>query len=66
MLNNGLSRYREALAAAQRASENHPELGFANWAVVELIEAAVRSGMTETAATACQRLTEMTAASGTD
>jgi DNA-binding CsgD family transcriptional regulator len=66
VLNNGLGRYTEALAAAQRASENHPELGFSNWAVAELIEAAVRSGMTETAAAAYRRLAEMTAASGTD
>ena len=66
MLNNGLGRYTEALTAARRASENHPELGFSNWAVVELIEAAVRSGMTETAAAAYRRLAEMTAASGTD
>jgi DNA-binding CsgD family transcriptional regulator len=66
VLNNGLGRYTEALAAAQRATENHPELGFSNWAVAELIEAAVRSGMTETAAAAYRRLAEMTAASGTD
>jgi tetratricopeptide (TPR) repeat protein len=66
MLNNGLSRYAEALAAAQRASANHPELGFANWALVELIEAAARSGMTEAAAGAYRRLAEMTSASGTD
>jgi DNA-binding CsgD family transcriptional regulator len=66
VLNNGLGRYAEALAAARRASENDPELGFANWALVELIEAAARSGMTETAAGAYRRLAEMTYASGTD
>jgi DNA-binding CsgD family transcriptional regulator len=66
VLNNGLGRYAEALAAAQRASENHPELGQSNWAMVELIEAAARSGMTEAAAGAYRRLAEMTGASGTD
>jgi DNA-binding CsgD family transcriptional regulator len=66
VLHNGLGRYAEALAAAQRASESRAELGFSNWAVVELIEAAVRSGITETAAGAFRRLAEMTAASGTD
>jgi hypothetical protein len=60
VLNNGLGSYTEALAAAQRASENHPELGYANWALVELIEAAARSGETEAAAHACRRLAEMT------
>ena len=66
VLNNGLGRYEEAVSAAQRASGNHSELGHANWAVVELIEAAARSGMRETAAGAYRRLAEMTGASGTD
>jgi DNA-binding CsgD family transcriptional regulator len=66
VLNNGLGRYAEALAAARRASENHPELGQSNWAMAELIEAAARSGMTETAAGAYRRLAEMTSASGTE
>jgi tetratricopeptide (TPR) repeat protein len=66
VLNNGLGRYSEALAAAQRASENHAELGHANWALPELIEAAARSGMTETAVGAYRRLAGMTTASGTD
>jgi len=52
--------------AARRASENHAELGHTNWAVAELVEAAARSGMTETAAGAYRRLAEMTGASGTD
>jgi hypothetical protein len=56
VLNNGLGSYTEALAAAQRASENHPELGYANWALVELIEVAARSGETEAAAHAGRRL----------
>jgi DNA-binding CsgD family transcriptional regulator len=66
VLNNGLSRYAEALTSARRGGENHPELGQSNWAMVELIEAAVRSGMTETAFGAYRQLAEMTSASGTD
>ncbi len=66
VLCNGLGRYQEALTAAQRASQNHFELGFSNWAVPELIEAAARSGMSETAAAAHRRLAEMTGVSGTD
>jgi DNA-binding CsgD family transcriptional regulator len=65
VLSNSLGRYQEALTAAQRASQNHFELGFSNWAVVELIEAAARSGMSETATGAYRRLAEMTGASGT-
>ena len=66
VLHNGLGRYAEALTAARRGSENHPELGQSNWAMAELIEAAARSGMTEIALGAYRRLAEMTSASGTD
>jgi hypothetical protein len=54
------------MVAAQRAAENPWDLAFATWAVIELIEAAARSGMHEIAASAYQRLAEQTAASGTD
>jgi hypothetical protein len=43
VLNNGLGRYEQALAAAQSASEHHLELVYTNWALIELIEAAARS-----------------------
>ena len=67
LLNNGLGRYQQALAAAQRATGHDSGLGRGeNWAVAELIEAATRGGMTETAADAYQRLAEMTSAAGTD
>jgi DNA-binding CsgD family transcriptional regulator len=67
LLNNGLGRYQQALAAAQRATGHDRGLGRGeNWAVAELIEAATRSGMTETAADAYRRLAEMTSAAGTD
>ncbi len=41
VLYNGLGRYGEALAAAQRASA-HVEAGVSAWALVELVEAGVR------------------------
>jgi ATP/maltotriose-dependent transcriptional regulator MalT len=66
VLNNGLGRYQQALAAAQRATANDRELGFANWALAELVEAAARTGMSETAAGAYRRLAEITGAAGTD
>jgi DNA-binding CsgD family transcriptional regulator len=66
VLSNGLGRYQEALAAAERAAENPWELSFLNWALVELVEAAARSGASGTAADAHRRLAERTAASGTD
>jgi DNA-binding CsgD family transcriptional regulator len=66
VLCNGLGRYEQALAAAEQACEYPPELGFCTWSLVELIEAAVRSGQAERASGALQRLTETTRASGTD
>jgi DNA-binding CsgD family transcriptional regulator len=66
VLGNGLGQYHKALVAAQRAAENPWELAFSTWALVELVEAAARSGATETAAGACDRFAVMTGASGTD
>jgi len=66
VLCNSLGRYQEALAAAQQTSADSPALWFSNWAVVEFIEAAARSGMPGRAAGALQRLSETTRASGTD
>jgi DNA-binding CsgD family transcriptional regulator len=66
VLYNSLGRYEEALAAAEQASQDSRALPPANWAVVELIEAATRSGAPERAAPALDRLSEMTRASGTD
>ncbi len=50
VLYNSLGRYEEALAAAQRASEDSPAVEFASWALVELVEAAMRSAVPERAA----------------
>jgi hypothetical protein len=66
LLNNGLGRYPDALAAARRATSYEADLGSMIWPMVELIEAAARSGVTETAAGACERFAVMTDASGTD
>jgi DNA-binding CsgD family transcriptional regulator len=63
---NSLGRYEEALATAQRASEDSPAVEFASWALVELVEAAVRSGVPERAAGAVQRLSGIARACGTD
>jgi DNA-binding CsgD family transcriptional regulator len=66
VLYNSLGRYEEALAAAQRASEDSPAVRFASWALVELVEAAVRSAVPERAAGALQRLSGIARACGTD
>jgi ATP/maltotriose-dependent transcriptional regulator MalT len=55
VLENGLGRYEAAVSAAQRACA-HDEIVLANWALVELIEAAVRSGRHEVAVNALDRL----------
>ena len=65
VLCNGLGRYKAALAAARRASE-HDDLGLFGWALVELVEAAVRAREPELAADAAERLSERTGLSGTD
>jgi DNA-binding CsgD family transcriptional regulator len=68
VLCNSLGRYEKALAAAQQVSQDSLA-GLrleANWALVELIEAAARSGMPERAVGALQRLSQTTRASGTD
>jgi DNA-binding CsgD family transcriptional regulator len=68
VLHNGLGRYEEALAAAQRAVDDSREVRVATWGLVELelIEAAARSGEAGLAADALARLSEITAASATD
>jgi DNA-binding CsgD family transcriptional regulator len=66
VLCNSLGRYEEALAAAQRVGEDSPAMHFTSWALVELVEAAVRSAVPERAAGALQRLSGMARACGTD
>jgi DNA-binding CsgD family transcriptional regulator len=68
VLNNGLGRYDRALTAAQRAfgSANQLVLGLSNWVLAELVEAAARTGTSDTAVEAHRQLAEMAAASGTE
>jgi len=66
VLYNGLGRYEDARAAALRATEHRHALAASNWGVVELVEAAARAGTPDLAADALKRLTDTTAASGTE
>jgi DNA-binding CsgD family transcriptional regulator len=65
VLYNGLGRYAEALTAARRVLDR-AELVPVNWAMPELIEAAVRTGARELAAETDRQLTDRSSASGTD
>jgi DNA-binding CsgD family transcriptional regulator len=63
---NGLGRYEEALAAAERAAEDPRGLGLWIRDLFELIEAAVRSGHQERAAGPLNQLREIAHSAGTD
>jgi DNA-binding CsgD family transcriptional regulator len=66
ILFNGLGRHEEALAAARPAAAETPELFLSAWALPELIEAGVRTGNTEVAGDALERLAEVAEAADTD
>ena len=66
VLHNSLGQYQEALAAAERGAGYQRELGFATWSLVELVEAAMRSGHPDRAAGALELLARTTSASGTE
>ena len=66
VLLNSLGRHEGALAAATQGAEYPHELAFSNWSLVELVEAAVRSGHVAEATEALRRLTSTTHPSGTD
>ena len=66
VLHNSLGRYEEALVMTRHAGDaTHPSW-WRNWGLVELIEAAVRSGEAGLAADALGRLSQTTRAGGTD
>jgi DNA-binding CsgD family transcriptional regulator len=65
LLHNGHRDYGEALAAARRACEQEDSIAF-GWALAELVEAACRAEALDEAATALERLSERTQASGTE
>jgi DNA-binding CsgD family transcriptional regulator len=66
VLYNGLGRYDDALAAAERVAEDPQGLGTPMWVLSDLIEAAVRSGKTGRAAGPLERLAEVAEANGTE
>ena len=66
VLCNGLGLYEEALAAARSACADPTEMVAHNWGMVELIESAVRTGKTDLAVAALDRLTGKARACGTD
>src|SRR4051794_13260616 len=66
ILFNGLARYDRALASAQRAADETPQVQFSPWASTELIEAAVRSARPEVAAAALEPVIAATAPCNTD
>jgi len=66
ILYNSLGRYGEALAEAQQAADQAPELYMSMWALPELIEAASRTGQRRLAADALGRLAEATSTGQTD
>ena len=66
VLYNGLARYHEAAAAARRAASTSFEPWVWMWALPELVEASARSGNTDVASDALERLAETTQPCGTD
>ncbi|NJP88902.1 AAA family ATPase [Nonomuraea sp. FMUSA5-5] len=67
VLGNGLGRYEEAYVAAERGAEHPQALGGTYMrSMVELVEAAARSGRRPRAAEVARTLDEMAQATGTD
>ena len=65
LLYDGLGRYEEAFTAAAEATRIPGEIWFSTFALIELIEAACRSGRPERGAEALEALSASTSASGT-
>jgi DNA-binding CsgD family transcriptional regulator len=63
---NGLGRYNDALAAAERAAEDPRGLGTPMWLLADLVEAATRTGKPERAADPLERLAEIAEANDSD
>jgi DNA-binding CsgD family transcriptional regulator len=66
ILYNGLGRYEKALAEAQSASGEAPDLYVSGWALPELIEGAIRTGRTQVAGEGLERLVEATGVGDSD
>ncbi|OBA64963.1 LuxR family transcriptional regulator [Mycobacterium sp. 1100029.7] len=65
VLYNGLGRYDDAFAAARQACE-HQDLGVFGFCLIELVEAAARSGERDAGRAALRQLEERALATGTD
>jgi DNA-binding CsgD family transcriptional regulator len=65
ILNNALGRYGTALEGARSGSEDDDQF-YVGWSLVELIEAATRTGERDAAGCALVRLEERARAAGTD
>jgi DNA-binding CsgD family transcriptional regulator len=66
VLYNGLARYEEASSAARQATAKPFQPLISMWALVELVEAATRTGDPDLAGDALGRLAKTTQPSGTD
>jgi DNA-binding CsgD family transcriptional regulator len=66
VLCNGLGLYDEALAAARGACADPTEMVAHNWGMIELVESAARTGRTDLAAAALDRLAGKARACGAD
>src|SRR6516165_2855657 len=66
VLCNALGLYDEALAAARGACADPTEMVAHNWGMIELVESAARTGRTDLAADALDRLAGKARACGTD
>jgi len=66
VLCNGLGLYDEALTAARGACADPTEMVAHNWGMIELVESAARTGRTDLAADALDRLAGKARACGTD
>jgi DNA-binding CsgD family transcriptional regulator len=66
VLDNGLGRHAQARAVALRVVNHPQDISSSNWGMVELIEAAARSGSPEVALAAQRRLVDTTEICGTD
>lgn len=66
VLHNSLGQYQEAMRAAEQGAGYPDELGFSTWSLVELVEAAARSGHPDRAAEALEALIRTTSPSGTE
>ena len=65
VLCNGLGQYEEAVTAARSASDYH-EVVAENWGLSELVEPATRTGRTDLATDALDRLARKAQATGSD